>query len=187
MSTTIAHRPPAAQRGPATAATISSPDGSAGGAGDGSLCTQDVQCAAHFGRGLEPRPGLLRQESLTDASTSGVTALLARDGGSGSTCSTRPHDLVGRRSSKRLNTRQALVQHDAQRKEIAACVGRLPLQHLRRHVRRSSGNVRRVRPGSSSSPPPMSVTAGRTIAIPKSRSFGLPEGVTMMFCGLRSR
>ena len=98
----------------------------------------------------------------------------------------------GRRASERQDAGCHLVQHDAEREQIAPCVQAFASHLLRRHVRDRSqrrpgaGQMRlsRHRRQHRRARRPL---VGSSLASPKSRSLACPREVTKMLPGLMSR
>ena len=85
-----------------------------------------------------------------------------------------------------------LVEHDAEREDVAAVVDRLPAGLLRAHVAQGAedeaglGLGERLHVGDALRRPRGAV-GSRSLARPKSRILAWPSGVTTMFSGLMSR
>ena len=127
---------------------------------------------------------------MTRLSSSGIFLPESASSG-GSSCRMAVMVSTADVARKGASARHHLVQHAAQRKNVAAAIDLLAADLLGRHVADGAQNRAGFRLGrrdTSRSAPSPDGDAGRSIrARPKSRTFTRPSAVRKMFSGFRSR
>ena len=113
---------------------------------------------------------------------------------SGSRSSTRASVSETSSPAKGRVAREHLVQHAAERPDVGALVDRLPARLLRAHVRGRAENQRRPRViagvvivGDCEHARRRRAVGSSAFASPKSSTFTVPSGRTLMLAGFRSR
>ena len=99
----------------------------------------------------------------------------------------RRDDRGGVAAVERPTARQHLVEDDAQREDIGACVDAFALRLLGRHVGRSPHRLAGTRRRLVGTSPTRSGSPSIPFARPKSSTLIRPSSPTMTFAGLRSR